>query len=258
MNNALDRYRSEGGSLSPVRRRMKEALARLGESEPQETRRGRLIVALDLTGSREHSLKQARIATASMFDAIKSLGAVAVKLVYYRGDDECRASQWQTDPEILSRSMRGLSCEAGNTQIARVLRLALGEDAPVAGLVFVGDHCEDDPNELRRLATALGRRPLPLFVFHECADDDDRSLSAKPVFKLMAEASGGAYVEFKPDSGTVLRELLASVGAHAAAGVDWVRRAGRVETPQARQLQSRLLLLPGPAGGKGLNDAKHS
>jgi hypothetical protein len=250
MNNELERYQSKGGTLSRERRRMNEALARLEEIEPQETRRGRLMVALDLTGSREHSLVQARVATASMFDVIKALGSVAVKLVYYRGDDECRASQWQTDPEILSWSMRGLSCEAGNTQITRVLRLALGEGAAVAGMVFVGDHCEEDPDELRRLATALGRRSIPLFVFHECADGDDRSLSAKPVFKLMAEASRGAYVEFKPDSGTVLRELLARVGAHAAAGVDGMRRAGRVETPQARQLQSRLLLLPGPAGGK--------
>lgn len=236
---------------------MNEALARLGEIEDTETSppsrgqaRGRLMVALDLTGSREHSLQQARSATASMFDAIKTLGAIAVKLVYYRGEAECRASQWHTDPDILSRAMQRLSCETGYTQIARVLRLALAEAGSVSGMVFVGDHCEDNPDELRELAAKLGRRSFPLFVFHECADDDERSLKAKPIFKLMAEVSAGAYVEFKPDSGAVLRELLASVGEHAVAGVDGVRGAGHVETPQAKQLRSRLLALPAPAPGE--------
>ncbi len=254
MNNALERLGSNGRSLSPERQRMNEALAHLGEIERAETRRGRLMVALDLTGSREHSLRQARIATAAMFDAIKALGAVAVKLVYYRGDDECRASQWHSDPEVLSQSMRRLSCETGETQIARVLRLALGEKESISGLVFIGDHCEDDADELRELAATLGKRSVPLFVFHECGDDDERSLQAKPVFKRMAVVSGGAYVEFKPDSGAVLRELLASVGAHAAAGANGVRLVAAPITGEARELQARLLL--GPPAGKGGNSCE--
>lgn len=195
-----------------------------------------------------------------MFDTIKALGAVAVKLVYYRGSDECRATEWHSDPDILSASMRRLSCETGETQIARVLRLALAEKETVCGMVFVGDHCEDDPGELRELAARLGQRSMPLFVFHECADHDERSLNAKPVFKRMAEASGGVYVEFKPDSGVVLREMLGSVGALAAAGAEGVRQAALPKTPEARQLQTRLLAAPersrggllGPA--RGIND----
>jgi hypothetical protein len=251
MNNALDRCGNDGKALSPERQRMNEALARLGESEVRETSplprgqaRGRLMVALDLTGSREHSLKQARRATSAMFDTIKALGAVAVKLVYYRGEDECRASQWHTNPDILCAAMRRLSTEAGETQIARVLRMALAEKGAISGVVFVGDHCEDDADELRELGAKLGKRSMPLFVFHECADDDERSLTAKPVFKLMAEASGGVYCEFKPDSGAVLRELLANVGALAAAGADGVRQVARPVTAEARQLQARLLLGP--------------
>src|ERR1700685_745770 len=107
-----------------------------------------------------------------------------------------RATVWENDPAVVSRAMQKLSCEAGNTQIARVLRLALAEKEPVSGLVYVGDHCEDDGGELRELAASLGARSVPVFVFHECADDDRRSLKAKPVFKRMAEASGGVYVEF--------------------------------------------------------------
>jgi hypothetical protein len=252
MNNALDRSRDDGKALSVERQRMNEALARLGTVEGKETQRGRLIVALDLTGSREHSLKHARIATAAMFDTIKALGAVAVKLVYFRGSDECRASQWHSNPDILSVAMRRLSCETGETQIARVLRLVLAETKIVSGLVFVLDHCEDDPGELSELAAMLGQRSIPLFVFHECADHDERSLKAKPVFKRMADASGGVYAEFKPDNtGAVLREMLSNVGALAAAGPEGVNRVAPPKTPEARALQGRLRLLLGPARREG-------
>ena len=79
-------------------------------------------------------------------------------------------------------------------------------------------------------------------MFHECSDRDDRSLKAKPLFKRMAEASGGVYVEFKPDSSEILREMLSSVAAFSADGVKGVERLGAPKTPEARKLQGRLLL----------------
>jgi hypothetical protein len=267
--NFLDRWRRDDGKVSPEKQRMIEALARLGgetkqipsPSPVQPRKAGRLIMALDLTGSREHSLKQARIATASMFDTIKALGAVAVKLVYFRGGGllrggECRASGWHDNPDILCRSMRGLSCKTGYTQIARVLRLALAEKETVSGVVYIGDHCEDEPDELHGLARALGRKSIPLFIFHECDDIDGRSLEAQPVFEAMAELSGGVYVEFKPDSGAVLKEILANVAAFAAAGAEGVRQAPRATTPEARQLQGRLCLLAAPAPESDKPDAR--
>jgi len=209
MSNAIEKWRDDEKALGIERQRMNEALARLGQANARHPaqRGGRLIFGLDLTSSRKESLQQARIATAAMFDTIKAVGSVAVKLIYYRGKDECRASKWHDDPRVLSESMRQLSCEAGATQIARLLHLALAEKEKIAGVVFVGDQCEDDPDELRALAQTFGQRSIPLFVFHECSDWDQRSLAAKPVFKEMAAASGGVYCEFKPDSGAVLREI---------------------------------------------------
>ena len=82
-----------------------------GKMEPLPAQpSGRLIVALDLTGSRAESLKQARKATAAMFAAIKAVGAVAVKLAYYRGARECKAGAWHDDAETRCRSMLSLSC----------------------------------------------------------------------------------------------------------------------------------------------------
>jgi len=124
----------------------------------------------------------------------------------------------------------------------------------VSGVVFVGDHCEEKPGELLALAATLGQRSMPLFVFHECADHDRGSLHAKPVFKRMAEASGGVYVEFKPDSGAVLREILSSVAAFTAEGHEGVKQVGRAATPEGRQLQGRLLVGPAPPARVGTRE----
>ena len=102
----LDKWSNGEQALDLERRLMNKALGLLNavkhEARPAA---GRLIFGLDLTGSREPSLRQARFATAAMFDAIKAVGTVTMKLVYYRGTNECRESQWYDDPSTLSRSM---------------------------------------------------------------------------------------------------------------------------------------------------------
>ncbi len=254
MNNALERLKQSERALDAERRLLNEALTSLGETEKRSVARliarraGRLIFGLDLTGSREPGLKQARIATAAMFDAIRNFGSVEVKLVYYRGTDECRESSWYTEADVLRRSMLQLSCERGRTQIAKLLNLVLAQNEKPSAVVFVGDHCEEEDGELVRLAARLGEKHVPLFVFHECADHDDWSLRAKPVFRRMAEITGGVYVEFKPDSGDVLRELLPAVGAFSAAGAEGVERIALPVTTEARRLRSRLLLSSGDNG----------
>jgi hypothetical protein len=226
MNTALERL-GGGGIVTPV---------------PAKGS-GRLIVALDLSGSRAESLKQARKATAAMFEAIKAIGAVSVRLVYYRGLRECRASKWHDNPHALSESMLRLSCESGLTQIARTLRVALTEKENLSGMVFVGDHCEEEPYELEDLAEKLGRKSVPLFVFHECADRNEQSLHAKPIFMRMAKLSGGVYTEFRPDSGAILRELLTTLAVFSAAGVEGLKGTGQPDTPEARRLRGSLLML---------------
>jgi hypothetical protein len=188
-----------------------------------------------------------------MFDAVKAIG-IAVKLIYYRGSRECRATGWNDDPAALSDCMKGLSTKAGTTQIARVLRFALDEKAPLSGVVFIGDCIEEKEAELLSLAAQLGKREIPLYIFHERPDclgsvpDDDAR-----IFERLAGLSGGQYCEFKPDSGAVLRELLSTIAAFSAAGIDGMKQVEPAATAEARQLQSRLLLAAperGPATGK--------
>jgi hypothetical protein len=79
---------------------------------------GRLIFALDATASREPTWDTAATLTAAMFEAVTALD---VQLVYYRGINECRASPWVSDARTLTGKMKTVRCEAGETQIDRIL-----------------------------------------------------------------------------------------------------------------------------------------
>ena len=197
-----------------------------------------------------------------MFKAIAALGSVAVKLVYYRGESEVKANKWHDDPAVLSDTMRRLSCRAGSTQIARVLRLALAEKERLSGVVLILDHCEERSpfyvaqglpdilaDRLIEMAESLGKRSIPLYIFHEIAVRDTEAIEARPLFRRMAEVSGGVYSEFQSASVAVLRELLSAVAAFSAAGIEGVKQIEQATTPGARWLQTRLLL--GPAGDFG-------
>jgi len=248
MSFGLDKIRKEEKALDVERDLMNKALARLGgaDKKPEiavttNTRRqGRLIFGLDLTSSRQTTLDRAREATSAMFETIRDMGGIAVKLIYFRGMWECRESKWYDDPAPLSRSMFDLSCRAGGTQIARLLHRALEEDKAYSGVVYIGDSCEEHEDELLALARKFGRKSIPLFMFHERPIGGEAE--ARAVFEKMAELSGGAYVDFKMDSAVVLRELLSCIAAFSAAGRKGVEQVAMPTTAAARQLRSYLAL----------------
>src|ERR1700693_3235419 len=108
---------------------------------PPSGGRGRLIFALDATARREPSWDRACRLQGEMFEANAALGGADVKLVYYRGFNECQASRWMSNAADLHRVMRRVSCLGGETQIERVLAHAIGETKRqrVHALFFVGD-----------------------------------------------------------------------------------------------------------------------
>src|SRR2546430_15441150 len=97
---------------------------------PPSGARGRLIFALDATASREPSWDRACRIQGEMFEATAALGGLDVKLVYYRGFNECKASRWMSNAAELHRAMRAVSCIGGETQIERVLAHARSEEQP--------------------------------------------------------------------------------------------------------------------------------
>jgi hypothetical protein len=177
--------------------------------------RGRLIFALDATASREPTWDRACRIQGEMFEATAALGGLDVKLVYYRGFAECKASRWMANAADLHRVMRGVSCVGGQTQIERVLSHALDETkrGRVNALVFVGDAMEEDVDRLCRLAGELGLNGLPAFMFQEGGNP-----AASSAFRQIAKLSRGAYLRFDAASADRLKELLAAVAVYAAGG----------------------------------------
>jgi hypothetical protein len=174
--------------------------------------RGRLIFALDATASREPTWDRACRIQGEMFEATTALD---VKLLFYRGFEECKASRWLASAAELHRAMRAVSCIGGETQIERVLGHAIAESKRrrVHALVFVGDAMEENADRLCRLAGELALLGTPVFIFHEGGDR-----VAAAAFRQIAKLSRGAYLSFDLASADRLKELLAAVAVYAAGG----------------------------------------
>jgi hypothetical protein len=199
--------------------------------------RGRLIFALDATASREPSWDRACRIQGEMFEATAALGGLDVKLVYYRGFNECKASRWMTNAADLHRAMRAVSCLGGETQIERVLDHALAENNKqrVNAVVFVGDAMEENVDRLCQLAGELGLKGVPIFLFHEGNDP----IAAK-AFQQMAKLSRGAYLRFDLASADRLKDLLGAVAVYAAGGYRALTAYGEKKGGEVLRLTSQL------------------
>jgi hypothetical protein len=112
--------------------------------------------------------------------------------------------------------MIGIQCQAGATQLAKVLRHALKENEKrrIKGLVFIGDAMEENLDLLAQTAGKLGLLNVPLFMFQERGDPATRA-----AFMELCRLSGGAYSQFDAASAAQLRELLQAVAIYAAGGI---------------------------------------
>src|SRR6185312_11806065 len=131
--------------------------------------RGRLVFALDATMSRQATWDMACALQADMFREAASIGRLDIRLVYYRGQNECRASGWISDSAKLAKLMSAIDCRGGHTQIGKVLSDARREAVAsgIKAVVFVGDAMEEPVDELCAKAGELGLLKVPVFMFQE-------------------------------------------------------------------------------------------
>jgi hypothetical protein len=201
---------------------MTEALSRVdkflnNQANRPQPRRGNLIFALDATASRKPTWDAACQLQAQMFREVAAIGSLSMQLVYYRGPadfgGECKASRWSDNPREIASLMSKITCEAGHTQIEKVLGHAIAEGArrKIGALVFVGDACEE---HLDRLIQKAAHLAMPAFLLQEGHDP-----IVYDCFSQIARMSHGASLPF--DSGNVaqLAELLRAVALFSVGGM---------------------------------------
>jgi len=178
--------------------------------------RGRLVFGLDATASRQPTWDTACQLQAEMFREATAVGHLELQLVFYRGLGECRSSRWIADSAQLAKTMSQIVCNAGQTQIEKILTHTQKETKllRVSALVFVGDAMEENPDTLTREAGELGRLGVPTFMFQE---GHDRAV--EQVFRELARVTRGAYCHFDPGAARQLAELLRAVAVYAAGGM---------------------------------------
>jgi hypothetical protein len=177
------------------------------------TATGRLVFALDATMSRQETWDSACRLQSEMFAEADKVGGLEVQLIYYRGLSECRTSHWTGSTTELSNLMVRISCQAGETQIEKVLAHIRKEHAsePVNAVIFIGDACEEvPPGPLYDVAVKLG---VPIFLFQEGNDDE-----VEAIFRQLARLTGGAYARFDTGAARQLGDLLKAVAAFATGG----------------------------------------
>lgn len=195
--------------------------------------RARLVFALDATMSRQPTWDMACDLQADMFSEAAAIGNLDIRLVYYRGASECRASNWISDAAKLAALMRKIDCRGGHTQIGRMLGDVRSQAvaAGVRAVVFVGDAMEENADDLCSKAGELGLLKVPVFLFQEGNDP-----VAEQTFREIARLTGGAWCRFDPGAVAQLRELLRAAAAYAAGGREALLRLSRTASGAARLL----------------------
>lgn len=199
-----------------------EFLRRVKEMEPPTTTgRGRLVFAMDATMSRQPTWDMALALQSHMFEIVREIGGLDVQLVFFRGNGECRASRWVTDPAALARLMTTVQCRGGFTQIRKVLSHVRTESERqrVSALVYVGDCMEEQIDDLCGRAGELALIGVPVFLFQEGHDR-----AAASAFREIAALTRGAYCRFDQGAADQLRELLQAVAVYAAGGRQALQR----------------------------------
>lgn len=192
-------------------------LTQLASAPPvkRNSTQSRLMFAMDATASREHTWHLARKLQSDMFVQASLIGGLDIQLVYFRGYAECKSSPWVAQADTLHRFMSSVRCEAGATQIERVLKHALQatQKKPVNAVVYVGDCIEENIDRLGKLAGELRLLNAPLFIFQEGRDP-----VASSGFAQLAKVSGGVHCQFDSSSAGQLGQLLNAAALYATGG----------------------------------------
>ena len=204
---------------------------------PKTTGEARLIFSVDATASRQATWDVASQLQTDMFLSTQALGGLNVQLCYFRGFGEFFSSDWQSNADDIVRIMSGIHCQAGATQIERLLRHAISENdrQKIKCIVYIGDAMEENIDILAQLAGKLGLLNVPIFMFQERGDP-----VARQAFMEMSRLSGGAYSQFDSASAGQLKDLLKAVAIYAAGGLKALQDFSKTSHKTVKLLEQQL------------------
>ena len=193
----------------------------------------RLIFALDATASRDPTWDMAMSLHAELFNTA-SASNLSIQLVYYRGFNQFQVSSWSNTASALLEKMQQVRCLGGATQIARFLAHVQKEahETKLKAAVFIGDACEEKPDEIFSIAGQLGLLRVPVIALQEGHD-----VYANHILGGIALRSGGAHIPFASGSVAELAQLLGAVATFATQGINALKK---LESRAARLLLTQI------------------
>jgi len=206
-------------------------------SLPKISGDARLILSLDATASRQGTWDVASQLQNEMFLSAQSLGGLNVQLCYFRGFGDFFNSDWQGNADDILRIMSSIQCQAGATQLHRLLQHAIDENQQktIKCLIYIGDAMEEDIDLLAQLAGKLGLLNVPLFMFQERNDP-----VAMAAFKELSRLSGGAYFQFDSASADQLKDLLRAVAIYAEGGLKALQKFSAASSSGVKLIEQQL------------------
>ncbi len=171
--------------------------------------RGNLVFALDATASRERTWDTACQLQARMFQEVAMIGSLACNWctfvvprtsVVNARPPAGSITPWSSPPHDQDQlRCRLYPDRAGPWSVAHETARR-----KITALVFVGDACEEDRDQLIEPATQLAQLSVPAFMFQEGHEPVARSR-----FQEIARMTHGAYHRFDQGSVSQLAELFA-------------------------------------------------
>lgn len=232
------RLKSQDSARYPVSSEtdVKQFLSKVA-AMPKTTGDARLIFSLDATASRQPTWDVASQLQTEMFLGAQSLGGLNVQLCYFRGFGEFFSSDWHSNADDILQIMSGMSCQAGATQLQRLLQHAIKENdtQKIKCIVYIGDAMEENIDILAHLAGKLGLLNIPIFMFQERNDP-----IARQAFIELSRLSGGAYSQFDSASIGQLKDLLKAVAIYAAGGLKALQDFSKKSHKTVKLLEQQL------------------
>lgn len=202
-----------------------------------------IIFAVDATASREQFWNESMAMQNNLFSVIKGLDLnLNVQLVSYGGLSSFTESSWHNSASMLKYSMEQIKCNAGGSQIGKVLQhtLSATSSKDVHALVFVGDSCEEKIKKLIPLAEQLKDKKVFPFIFDDGKNSTARNSNTEKAFQAMADSGGGVCASFSIRDMSVFREyfkVASAIASRNTANIEHARRT--IRTTQGKMLFER-------------------